>query len=47
MTYGTGGAPEAGDRKEIDEIVSRLREKNYGLRSLVHEIVQSRMFREK
>ncbi len=46
-TYATGGAPEAADRSELDAIVARVREKNYGLRSLVHEIVQSRLFREK
>ena len=32
---------------ELDGIVARVRGKNYGLRSLVHEIVQSRLFREK
>jgi mono/diheme cytochrome c family protein len=47
VTYATGGAPEAADRPEIERVVARTREKNYGLRSLVHEIVQSRMFREK
>ncbi len=46
-TYATGGTPEASDQSEIEEIVSRIRGKNYGLKSLLHEIVQSRMFREK
>ena len=46
-TYATGGSPEAGDQSEIEEIVRRIRGKNYGLKSMVHEIVQSRMFREK
>jgi hypothetical protein len=46
-TYATGGAPEAADRSELDAIVARVREKNYGLRSLVHEVVQSRLVREK
>ncbi len=46
-TYATGGAPEPADRPEIEGIVARVREKKYGLRSLVHEIVQSRLFREK
>jgi hypothetical protein len=46
-TYATGGAPEACDQSEIEEIVSRIRGKNYGLKSLLHELVQSRMFREK
>jgi hypothetical protein len=47
VTYATGGAPEASDRPEIEAILARIREKQYGLRSLIHEIVQSRMFREK
>jgi hypothetical protein len=47
VTYATGGAPEASDRAEIEAILARTREKEYGLRSLIHEIVQSRMFREK
>jgi len=47
VTYATGGAPEASDQREIEAIVDRIREKNYGFRTLVHEIVQSRLFREK
>ena len=43
----TGGAPEATDRPEIEAILARLRAKNFGFRSLIHEIVQSKMFREK
>ena len=37
----------SGDPSEIEEIVKRVRGKNYGLRSRIHEIVQSRLFREK
>ena len=47
LTYGTGGVPDAADQPEIDAIVGKVRDKNYGLRSLVHEIVQSKLFREK
>jgi hypothetical protein len=47
VTYATGGAPEASDRPEIEAILARVRGKDYGLRSLIHEIVQSRMFQEK
>jgi len=46
-TYATGGAPETADRPEVEAVVARVREKNYGLRSLIHEVVQSRLFREK
>jgi hypothetical protein len=46
-TYATGGAPESADKAEVERVLDRVREKNYGLRTLVHEIVQSRLFREK
>jgi hypothetical protein len=45
VTYATGGPPTAADRPQIDAIVERVREKGYGLRSLVHEIVASTLFR--
>jgi hypothetical protein len=47
LTYGTGGAPARGDRAETDAIVKKAREKNYGFRTLVHEIVQSKVFQSK
>jgi hypothetical protein len=47
MTYGTGGSLMAVDRPEIDAIVRAVRAKEYGFRSLVHEIVQSRLFQSK
>ncbi len=42
MPYATGRAPSTADRSELDEIVARAKDQRYGLRSLVHEIVQSR-----
>lgn len=47
VTYATGGAPAKADRPEIDAIVTRVRDKNYGLRSLIHEVVQSSLFQHK
>jgi len=47
LVYATGGTSESADAAEIEAIVARAREKNLGLRTLVHEIVQSRLFREK
>ncbi|HET6252168.1 MAG TPA: DUF1592 domain-containing protein [Tepidisphaeraceae bacterium] len=47
ITYATGGPPEAADHEEVDRIVAKIREKNYGLRTLVHEVVQSELFRTK
>ena len=47
LTYATGAAPEASDNAEIEAIVRTIREKNYGLRTLVHEVVRSRLFQTK
>lgn len=47
LAYSTGAAPTPADRAEIQAIVDRVRDKQYGFRSLVHEIVQSRVFQSK
>jgi mono/diheme cytochrome c family protein len=47
LVYATGGAPSIADRSEIEAIVRAIQPKNYGFRSLVHEIVQSALFRQK
>ena len=47
LTYSTGGAPTKADRPEIEAIVARVRGKNYGFRSLLHEVVQSELFQNK
>jgi mono/diheme cytochrome c family protein len=47
VTYSTGAAPQTGDQKEIEAIICTVRDRNYGLRTLVHEVVQSRLFLHK
>ena len=47
LTYATGAASTANDRDAIDAIVAKIKEQDYGLRALVHEIVQSKVFRVK
>jgi hypothetical protein len=47
LSYATGAAPTTADQPEIEAIVGRIRAKNYGLRTLVHEIVQSKPFQNK
>jgi hypothetical protein len=47
LTYATGGTPDTLDPKDVDAIVKAAGEKKYGLRSLIHEIVQSKPFRHK
>ena len=44
VTYATGGGPRPADRPEIEAIIGKIRDKNYGLRTLIHEIVQSKLF---
>lgn len=45
--YATGKAPDKPDHEAIEAIVARARDKNYGLRTLVHEVVQSELFQSK
>jgi len=45
LTYATGHALESADEPVLDGLVARVRSRNYGLRTLVHEIVQSPLFR--
>jgi hypothetical protein len=47
LTYSTGAAPAKTDKPQIKSIVARIREKDYGFRSLIHEVVQSPVFQSK
>lgn len=47
VAYGTGAAPTRADKAQIELIVHRLREKNYGFKALIHEVVQSPLFQRK
>jgi hypothetical protein len=47
LTYATGGAPTRSDGPEVDALVHAIRGKDYGFRSLVHAVVQSRLFQTK
>lgn len=47
VTYAAGAAPRRVDRPEIDAIVAASKERNYGLRALVHAVTESRMFQHK
>lgn len=47
VVYATGAAVRFGDRKEIEAIVERAKQSEYGVRRMVHEIVQSQLFRHK
>ena len=47
LTYATGVPPTGADRTKIDAIVESVRSKNFGLRSLVQDVVQSEVFLHK
>jgi hypothetical protein len=47
LTYATGADIQFADREVVAGIVGRLRERNYGLRTLIREIVESRVFANK
>jgi hypothetical protein len=47
VTYATGRAPQPSDREAVEAIVANMAAKNYGLRTLIHEVVQSELFRNK
>jgi hypothetical protein len=45
--YATGASVRFADREPIEQILERASSSHYGVRSLVHEIVQSELFRSK
>jgi hypothetical protein len=47
LTYGTGRAPQPADQSEVEAIVAEIRQRDYGLRTLLHAIVQSDIFQTK
>ena len=44
IVYATGAEIQFADREVVEQIVDKLRNHNYGFRTLVHEVVQSRVF---
>jgi hypothetical protein len=47
LVYATGAELQFADREVVEQIVAALKTKNYGFRSLIHEVVQSRVFLNK
>ena len=45
VVYATGAEIQFADREEIDAIVQSVRKEKYPVRSIIHRIVQSRLFR--
>lgn len=47
LIYSTGADIQYADREVVEEIVAKIKNKNHGFRTLVHEVVQSRVFLNK
>ena len=47
LTYATGARPTDADGPQIDALVAKVRKKDYGFRSPIHEIVAGKLFRSK
>jgi mono/diheme cytochrome c family protein len=47
LIYATGAELQFADREVIEQLIAQSRAKNYGFRSLLHDVVQSRVFLNK
>ena len=47
LIYATGAEIQFADREVVEQLVAQSRAKNYGFRSLLHDVVQSRIFLNK
>jgi hypothetical protein len=47
VTYATGEPVRYSDHEAVDQILAGAKKSDYGLRSLVHAIVQSELFLRK
>ena len=47
VIYATGAPVGIADRQQIEEILDRTADNGYGLRSMIHGLVQSKMFKHK
>mgnify|MGYP002780414249 CR=1 FL=1 len=47
LVYATGADVQFADREVIEQIVAKAKAKNHGLRTILHEVVQSRVFLNK
>lgn len=47
VAYATGGEIQFADREEVSRILDETRENNFPVRTIIHQVVQSRLFRNK
>jgi Protein of unknown function (DUF1585) len=44
LTYATGEEIQFADREVVNEILEQCRKKEFGIRTMIHEIIASRLF---
>jgi hypothetical protein len=47
VVFATGAPVRFGDRQEVESILDRAKATNYGVKSLIYGLIQSRLFRNK
>ena len=47
VVYSTGGEIQFADREEVEAILDRTRDEGFPVRTIIHQVVQSRLFRIK
>ena len=47
IAYSTGAEIQFADRRERDQILEKAKARGYGVRAMIHSVVQSEMFRKK
>ena len=47
VVYSTGGEIQFADREKVEAILDRTREDDFPVRDIIHEVVQSKLFRNK
>ncbi|MCM8532074.1 MAG: DUF1588 domain-containing protein, partial [Lentisphaeraceae bacterium] len=47
LSYATGAGVRFADRYEVKQIVAKTKKQNHGMRSIIHEIVKSKIFKRK
>ena len=45
VVYATGGEIQFADRDEIERILTEAKPRGFGVRDLIHQVVQSKLFR--
>ena len=47
VVYSTGAEIQFADRDEVEAILDRCRDSDFGMRTMIHEVIQSKLFLEK